>query len=243
MRFRSMLLGAAAAFAFASGPSTRALAQGADMSTGWSVQLTPYLWLPAVNGMLRYSLPGAGFRGGEKLGGTANVKLDSGDYLANLNGALTLAGDVRYGRFSIITDILYVNATSTGSSLQTIDIEGVPRNPISSRLGAAASTDVKGFNLSLAAGYTVAEGSWGHLDLLGGFRWFRAEVDSDYSLNVQFQGPRGNAGPSFGGSGRFSGDENIVNGIVGVRGRLQLGSGFFIPYYLDIGTGDSNFTW
>ena len=193
--------------------------------------------------MLRYSLPGAGFRGGEKLGGTANVKLDCGDYLANLNGALTPAGDVRYGRFSIITDILYVNATSTGSSLQTIDIEGVPRNPISSRLGAAASTDVKGFNLSLAAGYTVAEGSWGHLDLLGGFRWFRAEVDGDYSLNVQFQGPRGNAGPSFGGSGRFSGDENIVNGIVGVRGRLQLGSGFFIPYYLDIGTGDSNFTW
>ena len=57
MRFRSMLLGAAAAFAFASGPSTRALAQGADMSTGWSVQLTPYLWLPAVNGTLRYSLP------------------------------------------------------------------------------------------------------------------------------------------------------------------------------------------
>jgi len=243
MRSRLILLGSIAALAVALGLSRPAIAQGADMSRGWSVQVAPYLWLPSVSGKLRYDLPGAGFRGGEPLSGSADVKVDAGDYLSNLNGALTLTGDIRYGRFSIITDIIYISAGGTGSRLASVNIDGVPRNPISSQVGTSSSTDLTGYNLSLAAGYTVAEGAWGHLDLLGGFRWFRAEVDSDYTLNLQLFGPRGNAGPSFGGSGRFSGNENIVNGIIGARGRVQLGRGFFIPYYLDIGTGDSNFTW
>jgi hypothetical protein len=33
--------------------------------------------------------------------------------------------------------------------------------------------------------------------------------------------------------------------IVGVRGRIPLGQGtpWFIPYYVDVGTGDSDLTW
>jgi hypothetical protein len=205
--------------------------------------VAPYVWLPAVNGTLRYDLPGSGWRGGDPLGGSANVKVDSGDYLGNLNGAALIAGDVRYGRFSVLADIMYMNATGTGSGLRSIDIDGVPRNPISSQVGTSSSTNVKSYNLSLLGGYTVAEGAWGHMDLMAGFRWIRAEVESDYNLTGQLFGPRGNGGPVFTGSGRFSGNENIVNGVVGVRGRLQLGSGFFVPYYLDLGTGDSNFTW
>jgi hypothetical protein len=239
MRFRLILLAAALML----GGGRAALAQGADMSRGWSVQIAPYIWLPSISGTLRYDLPGSGFRNGDPLGGAADVKVDSGDYLGNLNGAGQIAADVRYGRFSVIADVMYMNVTGTGSTLRSVDIDGVPRDPISSQVGTASSTNMKSYNLSLAAGYTVAEGSWGHLDVLGGFRWFRAEVESDYTLTGQLFGPRGTGGPVFTGSGRFSGTENIVNGIVGVRGRLQLGSGFFVPYYLDIGAGDSNFTW
>jgi len=44
-------------------------------------------------------------------------------------------------------------------------------------------------------------------------------------------------------NGRLSGSQDIWNGIIGIRGRLRLGEGgFFLPYYLDLGTGDSSLT-
>jgi hypothetical protein len=37
---------------------------------------------------------------------------------------------------------------------------------------------------------------------------------------------------------------DLWNGIIGVKGRVWLGSSnWSIPYYLDVGTGSSNLTW
>ena len=41
---------------------------------------------------------------------------------------------------------------------------------------------------------------------------------------------------------RISRSANVWNGIGGFRGRIR-NSGFFIPYYFDIGAGGSNLTW
>ena len=51
-------------------------------------------------------------------------------------------------------------------------------------------------------------------------------------------------GKEFSRSGSVSGSEELWDGIVGVRGRLRLGSSnFFVPYYVDVGAGSSNLTW
>ncbi len=68
--------------------------------------------------------------------------------------------------------------------------------------------------------------------MLAGARYFNAETD----LSLKASGP-------------FAADENasssttIWNGIIGVEGRIALGKRWYVPYYLDIGTGDSDFTW
>jgi hypothetical protein len=94
----------------------------------------------------------------------------------------------------------------------------------------------------MAGGYTAASGNWGHMDMVGGFRYFGAELRTDYALSADITGPGGH-GVALARNGRLSGSQDIWNGIIGIRGRLRLGEGgFFLPYYLDLGTGDSSLT-
>lgn len=228
---------AAAAALIAIGASSGAAAQDTGLRPGWSFEIAPYVWLPSVSANLRYNVP-------SNFGGTADVKANADDYFANLNGALALAGTVRYDRFSLITDIMYVSASAGSSRVQSVNLLDVGRDPISSTVDASGNSTLKTTLWTLAGGYTVATGTWGNVDVLAGFRYLGIDSTTDYNAAVTLVGPRGNAGPTFGGSGRLSGRDNIWNGIIGVRGRINIAeSGFFVPYYLDLGTGDSNVTW
>lgn len=228
---------AAAAALFVLSVAPPAQAQDTGLRPGWSFEVTPYAWLPSVNANLRYALP-------TDLGGSLDVKADAGDYFAELNFATAFAASVRYDRFTLLTDVMYVSADAGGSRGRSADIIGVQRNPVSRRVDVSGNTNLKTTLWTLAGGYTVASGSWGNVDVLAGFRYLGIDATSDYNLTVTLLGPLGNAGPTFGGPGRLSGSDNIWNGIVGVRGRINIAeSGVFVPYYLDIGTGDSNFTW
>jgi hypothetical protein len=227
---------AAAALTFC-GAVSGASAQDIGLRPGWSFEVAPYVWLPSVNADLRYNLPTGG-------GGTADVRTNADDYFAHLNFAAALAATVRYDRFSALTDIIYVSADAGSSRVDSVDLVQVGRNPISSTLNGSGDSSLKTTLWTLAGGYTVADGSWGHVDVLAGFRYLGIEASTNYNVALTLVGPRGNAGPSFGGAGRLSGRDNIWNGIIGVRGRVNIGqSGVFLPYYVDIGTGDSNFTW
>lgn len=217
--------------------STGAAAQDRGPRPGWSFDVAPYAWLPAVGANLRYSLPSG-------TGGSANVKADAGSYTDRLNFAAAFAATARYDRFSLLTDFMYVSAEAGSSRVQSADIVEVGRNPISSSVNIGGTSTLQTTQWALAGGYTVASGTWGNVDMLAGFRYLGIDAKTDYNLAITLTGPRGNAGPTFGGAGRLSGRSDIWNGIVGVRGRLNIAdSGFFVPYYLDLGVGDSNFTW
>jgi hypothetical protein len=74
------------------------------------------------------------------------------------------------------------------------------------------------------------------LDLLAGFRY----VAIDTELKLRLVGSEGviNTGAS------RSRDRTAWDGILGVKGRVRLGDGrWYMPYYLDVGTGSSNWTW
>jgi hypothetical protein len=234
---RTALPRIAAAALLATGVAGGAAAQETGLRPGWSFEIAPYLWLPNVNATLRYDLP-------TSIGGSADVKADADDYFANLNFATAFAATARYDRFSVMTDLIYVSADAGTSRVDSVDAVALGRNPISSTANIDGSSTLKTTLWTLAGGYTLASGTWGNVDVLAGFRYLGIEASTDYNLSLTLVGPRGNAGPTFGGAGRFSGRDNIWNGIVGVRGRIALGeSGLFVPYYLDIGTGNSNVTW
>lgn len=213
-----------------------AQAQAADEASGWRFQIGVYAWLPTFDGKLNYALPTG-------VGGSASVNASADNYLSDLSFAAMLSAEARYDRFSVVTDFIYVDMGSSSSRVDAANPALLPSNPISSTQNLGGDSTLQAAIWTLGAGYTVASGAWGNLDVLGGFRLLSVEARTNYNLSLDVTGPRGN-GVVLSRSGRLSGSDDIWNGIIGLRGRLLIGSsGFFVPYYVDVGTGDSNLTW
>jgi len=80
----------------------------------------------------------------------------------------------------------------------------------------------------LAGGYNLYQEK-SRLDLIFGAR----NLDLDLGLSTVIMGNPVSTSQS----------GNILDGIVGVKGQLTLSKRWYLPYYVDIGTGDSDFSW
>lgn len=203
---------------------------------GWSFAVAPYVWVPSIDGNLHYGVP-------DTLGGarSASVGIDSATILDSLNFAAMVAGEARNGRFSVFTDFIYLDLGAAKSGVRSVDFVQGGRNPVSTTLNAGTETSIRGSLWTLAGAYTLAAGDWGHVDAFAGFRLFSLEARTDVRLTTDIIAPGG--GQSFARTGRLARDANLFDGLVGLRGRFVLGSGFYLPYGFDIGAGSSSLTW
>ena len=188
---------------------------------GWTYALTPYVWLPNINGTLKYDVP----------------EIDTGpnNYLQNLNMVFMISGEARSGRWSVIGDLIYLNFDDQKGSVRDVNFGGT-------RVATTATGDsrssVKGVEGLLAGGYTVAPG----VDVIAGLRYFGLEARTDWQLSAAVNGP--GAGQTFPASGNVSRRADLWDAVVGVRGRVRWGqSAWFSPYYFDVGGGSSSLTW
>ena len=102
--------------------------------------------------------------------------------------------------------------------------------------------NLSGVLWELAGAYTVARGGNSSLDVLAGFRYLGIKAKTDWQLSGSITGP--GPGQSFASSGSASDRVDLWDGIIGIRGYVGLGdSRWAIPYYLDVGTGNSALTW
>jgi hypothetical protein len=197
---------------------------------GWSFSLTPYIWLPNINGTLKYAIPPGG-------GGRPEVETGPNDYLENLSFALMLAGEARKGKWSVFTDLIYLDFDSEGSTVKAVNFGG---DRVSTTLNASTRSSFTGVAWTLGGAYAAVQDPKHTLDVLGGLRYFGLEASSDWQLSAAVGGPNGQ---TFAQSGSISQQEDLWDVIVGVRGRLKLGEGgWFLPYYVDLGAGSSAFT-
>jgi hypothetical protein len=201
----------------------------------WTFAVRPYLWAPGISGTLKYDVPPTG-------DGAANV--DFASYvLENLNFALMLTAEARKGNWSVLTDVVYLDVESGDTNVKSVSFTG-PGGQFEVSAGANLDTNasLSGVLWELAGGYTVARGGNSSLDVLAGFRLLSIKAESDWLLSGSITGP--GPGQSFAGSGSASQSETLWDGIIGVRGRVAIGdSRWGIPYYLDVGTGNSALTW
>jgi hypothetical protein len=212
--------------------STAGVAERGD--SGWKFRLTPYLWLPALDGGTDVNRSGVLLPDGSTVGPislTASAHPDS--YLSNLNMAFMAMGEARKGRWSIYTDLLY---TSFGDADTKVRNLTGPAGFPSSRIERKARTDLSATVWTLAGGYQVINHGDFALDLMAGARYLT--MDSDLKLSVQ--GPAGRLSRE----NKLSMDQDVWDGILGLRGQIRLpGAQWFLPFYADIGTGDSDATW
>lgn len=177
--------------------ATPTFAQDAD--DGWHVSVTPYLWLSGIEGELTapFPLPGR------------EVTADFGDLLDHLDGAFIGKGEVRYDRFGVLGDVLYLKV----SGGQTRNPENLPSIGTKLKLSTTAAT--------LAGYYRVADSEQWKVDLLAGLRYNEIET----TLDATTGGP---------GVGR-SVSRDWTDPIVGVRAIVRTGERGSLTGYADYG--------
>lgn len=157
--------------------------------------------------------------------GTARYPVDSGpdveveasDVLENLNGVFMGNYEGSYDRWSILFDAVYLNINNTENT--------------ATRLGTGSvSLDIKSWVLTGAVGYDFVQTGQVDLGVLAGVRY----LSLDTEMNVGLDGvPLGTEGES----------ESLTDGIVGIKGVINFNEHWFVPYYADIGTGTSDYSY
>lgn len=208
--------------------STGALAQQPESeSKSWQFGLSIYGWFPNVAGQTSFTPPG----------GSSEFGIDIDDILDNLEFALMGTFDVRKGRWGILTDVLYMDAgdSKTGTRELTIGRRALPVDA-----SANVDLDLKSWIWTLTGYYRALEKTGLTLDVVGGFRYLDVEQKVNWTVT-------GNVGPipAPDRTGAAKADLKNWDAIIGARGRFAFGAqnAWFVPYYFDVGTGESDFTW
>ena len=217
--------------------SANAVAQSA--SGEWSFSLTPYLWLPTIEGSSRFGPPPGG-------GGNPDVSVGPTDWLSLLNFAVMVSGGAKKGPFTVISDVVFLSMSSNDSRVASVDDTiSVPGSPVQIPIDASLSLNTKfelhGLEWTLAAGYAIEDTDTTSMDLFAGVRYLGVDVSARWNLATDIVGPGGGMVlPAQGGVGR---DTDLWDAIVGVRGHYELSQKWTVPYYFDFGTGSSDLTW
>lgn len=199
-----------------------AIANGAEpkLDDNWHFTLIPYVWLPSVDGKMNVNLP-------ERSGsGSADLSPDS--YLDNLNFAAMVTIEVAKGRWSLLSDFVYVK-------FEDEDRKASFSGPFGKGIDFKAKTELQAWCLEIAPSYAVHLSESARFDLLAGIRYI--EIDGDLTLDASTTLPVEIP------SRKFSPGTDKLDPIVGFRGRFELGKGWFIPYYADIGGFNINDEW
>lgn len=180
------------------------------------------------------------------LGGSASVPADPNGITINVEAEKILedlkfmvmgALDAHNGRWGAFTDLMYFNLGNVKDQSRdfTIGNVGLPA-------GTTAHLDMRmeGLVWTAAGQYRLVSDPALTLDALGGTRLL--DLKQDLSWNIT-----GNIGPiaPAGRTGSSSSKLSNWDAVVGVKGRYALGSDskWSLPFYLDVGTGESDLTW
>ena len=208
--------------------STAALAQQPSSETdSWQFGVSIYGWFPDVAGETAFTQPG----------GSNEFKIDIDDILDNLEFTLMGTFDMRKGRWGILTDVIYmdVGGSQTATREATIGRRELPVNAT-----ANVDLDLTSWIWTLTGYYRALDQPGMTLDIVGGARYLDVEQKVNWNVtgNVESIPVPDRAGAA---------EASLTNwdALIGLRGRFAFGAknAWFVPYYFDIGAGDSDLTW
>jgi hypothetical protein len=189
----------------------------------WKFQFTLNGWLPALSGSSAYPVQTGG----------ANIDVSMGDVLDALQFTVQFNFEARKGNWGVWTDLVYADFSQSASRSRDFTIGG--SHPVG--VDADLKIDLTSWIWTLAGLYNLAETPEATSDLLFGTRYLDLSNKLRWSFSNDITGvPRG---------GSANADLQNWDAVVGVKGRFTFGDDrrWFIPYYADIGTGESKLTW
>lgn len=165
--------------------------------------------------------------GGQTVSGS-EVEVKFSDIVDNLETGFMGAFTMRKSGWSFGTDVIYFNVAAS----ETAELS-IPIGPIQVPVTTATELDMTGWILHFTGGYELFSDDGSRLDVIGGLRYL--DLDTELFLELASLGP--------GQSRTINDTVTAWDAIVGLKGRASLGQRWSLPYYVDIGTGESTFTW
>jgi hypothetical protein len=204
-------------------PAT-ATAQDAEQ---WKFTGSLNLFLPSISGSTVFPPPADG-------GSSASVDIEK--ILDNLKFTFMGSMDVHKGRWGAFTDLVYIDIGANKNGTRALGIGG---GRLPADVTADTSFDLKGWSWTLGGAWRAVQRPTYALDVIAGARLLDMKQKLDWTLT----GNIGSVALADRTGSRESGLSNW-DAIVGVKGRYTFGEAgrWFVPYYIDVGTGESDFT-
>lgn len=149
----------------------------------------------------------------------SDIDMPLHDILDNLNMMMMANFEARKNKWVFFFDVVYLDMEDGDDS--------------KGRLLTLTDIEMTAWVLEPTVGYTVLDSGRWHMDVLAGARCLYMKIDVDLKTTPPLPDERSDDSSS----------ESFWDGIIGVRGQIDLDSHWSLPFYLDVGTGDTNFTW
>ena len=204
--------------------ATPAQAQG--VTDGWQFEASIYGWFPGISGTTSFAPDGGG----------PSIDASMGDVIDALKFALMGTVQARKGRWGLWTDLVYADIGGSRQGSRDFAIGG---HPLPAGLTGDLTLDLKAWVWTLNGLYALKSDDEGTMDMLFGTRMLDMTTTLGWSLNGTGPGVL----PPLSGTKKVS--QTNWDAVVGLKGRANLGGErkWFVPYYVDLGTGESKFTW
>jgi hypothetical protein len=193
----------------------------------WSFHAIIYGYLPSVDGSTSFS-------GGS--GGT-DAGADAGSFIDHLQFAFMGELDATRGNWGMLADVVYADFGKAENQTRGLTIGGAP---IPDDVSGAVDFQLTGWCFTVVGSYRAIERPHVTFHALAGAR----VLDLSESLAWQLSGNVGSI-PIDARQGNRGSRLTSWDAVIGARGRVPLGAKqrWFFPYYVDVGAGESQFTW
>lgn len=192
----------------------------------WQYKVSIYAFLPDIGGTTSFP---------QRSG--SNVTVDAAKIVDNLKFTFMGNLEATNGRWGAFTDVVYMNLGNMKSQTNDFTLGGTQ---IPASATANLDYSLKGWAWTLAGTWRVATSAASTVDVLGGARLF----DMEQTLGWEVTGNLGTV-PVADRNGQSTAKISNWDAIVGAKGRFTLDDAkrWFVPWYVDVGTGESSLTW
>jgi len=196
-----------------------------DGAEGWQFEASIYGWFPAISGTADFPT-GAG---------SPSIDASMGDVIDALKFTFQGNFEARRGPWGIWTDLVYADFGVSRSGSRDFSLGG---RPLPAGLRANLDLDLKSWIWTLAGTYRSKNDAEGTMDVLFGARM----LDMTNGLSWTLSGTGANLPPRT-GSSEIS--DTYWDAVIGLKGRALLGEErrWFVPFYVDVGSGQTRLTW
>ena len=157
--------------------------------------------------------------GGEDVAGD-DIDIPFSDLIDNLDMAFMGSVKGLKGGWSLFGDFIYLDVQDDITG--TANIIGRPEK-------TKADVELKAYIGTMGVGHVVMETETSRVDVMLGARYLKLEADAEFELG-SFRTKLSDSGDGW-------------DGIVGIYGIANLNPKWYLNYYADVGTGESDLTW